>query len=190
LTTSIARVGDVIGVKAQATNNFSVFIFEFRVAVFQARIGGATAVASIPVTATVIVFVVAVPVTLPLGIFTWFLACFRRWSYKRWILAFAFFAPLVGVFNSTTITFVPPTFAAIVVVVAECVAPPRGMAALGGVRSCALPATNTALIYLRNAFAGTVVKLFREFAQCWQVSLGRRVIVACRFVFATLRRGG
>lgn len=135
LSTSIGFIRDVIGVEAQATGKFSLFVFFFRVAILQGSRGRAAAIASVPGTTTDVVGVVAIAVTFPRHISTLCLACFRRWSYKSRILAFAFFAPLVLGFSSAAITVVPPTFAVVVVVVAEFVTRPRGVTALGFVRS-------------------------------------------------------
>ena len=57
------------------------------------------------------------------------LACFWRGSSKIRIYAFTLFAEFVCFFGSATITKVPSTFAVVIVVVADAVAPPRGMAA-------------------------------------------------------------
>jgi len=162
-----ARIGflrNVVSVKAFATNNFPVLIGFLRIAVFQGSRWSSAAVTSVPVATTDIVAIVTIAVTFPLGLCTVLSTCLWRWNSKSWVLAFAFCAIFESVFGSAAITFVPTTFAVVVVVVAKSVISPGGMATLGFVCASTLASAHATLVFRCNAVTAAVMERFWHFA--------------------------
>jgi len=157
------------------------------------------AIATIPVTRTVVIIVIAVTVACVNGFCTFTIAfgatiTLGGYFLNCGILAFTLFAELVIFAIATAVAFVPATFAVVVSVITGPVPNPGELHSLlcftrSVVGARPLAAANTTCILFANAFALAVVTFLGQLARS-VITLSIFVEITCFFIGAATDRGG
>ena len=156
-----------------------------------------TAISTIPVTSTIVVFVVAVFITLVCRFCTFARAFAARtflfYFLKVGILAFAFYTEFVFVSFATAIAAVPTTDTIVVDIVTGLVFDPVQLhawffTARFHVGTGTLAATNATFVFFAKAFTFAIRTRLGKFARA-VIALGFWVEITCFFVGATPKCG-